>query len=101
MPIAGVVENMSSLACDHCGQHTDLFGSGGGEALALAADAPLLGQVPLDRALREAGDAGVPVVLADPLSHSAQALARISAALPVVRRPLAGRPLPLSVVSAS
>jgi len=101
MPIAGVVENMSSLACDHCGQHTDLFGSGGGEALALAADAPLLGQVPLDRALREAGDAGVPVVLADPLSHSAQALARISAALPVVRRPLAGRPLPLSVVSAT
>jgi ATP-binding protein involved in chromosome partitioning len=101
MPIAGVVENMSSLACDHCGQYTDLFGSGGGEALALAADAPLLGQVPLDRALRAAGDAGVPVVLADPLSHSAQALARISAALPVVRRPLAGPPLPLSVVSAT
>lgn len=98
MPIAGVVENMSSLACDHCGQHTDLFGSGGGEELALTAGAPLLGRIPLDRALREAGDAGVPVVLAHPAAHSAQALARISSALPVVRRPLAGRALPLSVV---
>ena len=98
MPIAGVVENMSALACGHCGQHTDLFGSGGGAELALAAGAPLLGQVPLDRALREAGDLGTPVVLAAPESHSAQVLARISATLPVVRRPLVGRALPLSVV---
>ncbi|MGQ0623291.1 MAG: P-loop NTPase [Sporichthyaceae bacterium] len=97
MPIAGVIENMSALACAHCGEHTDLFGSGGGAELALAAGAPLLGQVPLDRALRVAGDAGTPVVLAQPDAHSAQELAGIAARLPVVRRSLAGRPLPLTV----
>ncbi|MGQ0464947.1 MAG: Mrp/NBP35 family ATP-binding protein [Sporichthyaceae bacterium] len=98
MPIAGVVENMSALACAHCGEHTDLFGSGGGEQLAQAASAPLLGQIPLDRALRVAGDAGMPVVLAEPDAHSARALRDVAGALPVVRRPLVGRALPLTVV---
>ena len=50
--LLGVVENMTS----------DVFGSGGGEALAAALDVPLLGTVPLDARLREAGDAGDPVV---------------------------------------
>ncbi|MGQ0632773.1 MAG: Mrp/NBP35 family ATP-binding protein [Sporichthyaceae bacterium] len=97
MGIAGVIENMSALACSHCGEHTDLFGSGGGAALAQTAGAPLLGQVPLDRSLRIAGDAGTPVVLAQPDAHSAQELAAIAARLPVVRRSLAGRALPLTV----
>ncbi len=98
MPVAGVVENMSALACDSCGQHTDLFGSGGGDLLAQAAQAPLLGRIPLDRALRVAGDAGTPVVLAEPDAHSARALTQIAAALPVVRRSLAGRSLPLTPI---
>jgi ATP-binding protein involved in chromosome partitioning len=98
MPVAGVIENMSSLVCEHCHQSTELFGSGGGERLAKAIDAPLLGQVPLDVALREGGDNGVPAVISAPGSHSAQELARIAAALPVVRRSLVGRQLPLSVV---
>lgn len=98
MPIAGVVENMSSLACGACGEHTDLFGSGGGDRLAAAAEAPLLGRVPLDRALRVAGDRGAPVVLADPSAHSSQALREVATKLPVLRRPLLGRPLPLSVI---
>ena len=98
MPVAGVIENMSALACDSCGEHTPVFGSGGGQSLADELGVPLLGQVPLDLALRMAGDAGTPVVLDAPGSPSAAELARIAVDLPVVRRSLAGRMLPLSVV---
>ncbi|MFZ5846244.1 MAG: Mrp/NBP35 family ATP-binding protein [Actinomycetota bacterium] len=98
MPVAGVIENMSALVCGSCHESAALFGSGGGSRLAAAIDAPLLGQVPLDVELREGGDAGVPAMVAAPGSHSAQELRRIAAALPVVRRSLVGRSLPLSVV---
>ncbi len=98
MPVAGVVENMSALVCGSCHESTALFGSGGGARLAEAIDAPLLGQVPLDVELREAGDAGVPAVVSSPQAHSVQELRRIAAALPVVRRSIVGRSLPLSVV---
>jgi len=87
MPIAGVIENMTG----------DLFGNGGGAELAELARTPLLGQVPLDRALRVAGDSGTPVVLAAPQAASALALTAIAADLPTVRRSLVGRALPLSV----
>jgi ATP-binding protein involved in chromosome partitioning len=99
MPVAGVVENMSSAVCSHCGEHEELFGSGGGEALAAEAGAPLLGRIPVDLALREAGDRGVPVVVDQPQAASARELTRVAAALPTVRRSLLGRALPLSVVS--
>jgi ATP-binding protein involved in chromosome partitioning len=88
LSIAGVVENMTG----------ELFGSGGGARLAEAAGVPLLGQVPLDRAARLAGDGGIPVVLRDPDAASAVALAGVAARLPVVRPSLVRRPLPLSVV---
>ncbi|HEU4947843.1 MAG TPA: P-loop NTPase [Kribbella sp.] len=98
MPVAGVVENMSTLVCRSCSEATPLFGSGGGSRLAEAISAPLLGQVPLDLALRESGDAGVPAILAAPQAASVAEIRRVAAALPVVRRSLVGRPLPLSVV---
>ncbi len=98
MPVAGVVENMSSLVCGSCGEQTALFGSGGGARLAEAIDAPLLGQVPLDVALRTAGDVGVPAVVGAPSAPSVTEIRRIAAGLPVVRRSLVGRSLPLSVV---
>jgi ATP-binding protein involved in chromosome partitioning len=66
--LLGVVENMSG----------DAFGTGGGEKLADDLGVPLLGTVPLDTALREAGDAGVPVVEADPESDSARAIVAIA-----------------------
>jgi ATP-binding protein involved in chromosome partitioning len=66
--LLGVVENMSG----------DAFGTGGGEKLADDLGVPLLGTVPLDTALREAGDAGVPVVEADPESESARAIVAIA-----------------------
>jgi ATP-binding protein involved in chromosome partitioning len=97
MPVAGVDENMSVATCEACGNGTELFGSGGGARLAEEAGVDLLGQVPLDLALREAGDAGVPVVRRDPAAPSALELRALAGRLPVVRRSLVGLPLPLSV----
>jgi ATP-binding protein involved in chromosome partitioning len=58
--VVGVIENMTSFTCDH-GDSYELFGSGGGAALAKAIDAPLLGQVPLEPAVGIGGDDGNPV----------------------------------------
>ena len=87
MPIAGVVENMTGTT----------FGSGGGERLATTLDTTLLGQVPLDPRLCEAGDAGIPLVLSNPDSPAAVQIRTLADTLPVVRRGLAGRTLPLFV----
>jgi ATP-binding protein involved in chromosome partitioning len=76
MRLLGVVENMSG----------DVFGSGGGEALAAELDVPLLGRIPLDPRLRECGDAGEPAVLAAPESEGAAAIVAIADEV-VARRP--------------
>ena len=62
LPVLGVIENMSAFVCEHGTEHA-LFGAGGGEALAAAIDAPLLGRIPLEPSLSAGGDAGRPVVL--------------------------------------
>jgi ATP-binding protein involved in chromosome partitioning len=101
--VVGVIENMSGLPCPHCGEIVDVFGSGGGEAVAAAltrvtgAPVPLLGKVPIDVRLREGGDKGVPLVLSDPASAVARQLTDIAAVL-AGRRGLAGRQLGLSPV---
>ncbi len=89
MRIVGVIENMSYLV----GTGQELFGSGGGQRLADEIDVPLLGQVPLDPALREAGDAGVPVFEAAPSSEAAAALAAIAERLQGLRRGTIRKPL--------
>jgi len=68
VPILGIVENMSFFHCPHCGNRTDVFGHGGGRREAARLDAPFLGEIPLDAAIREGGDAGRPVVTLDPAS---------------------------------
>ncbi|HZE38623.1 MAG TPA: Mrp/NBP35 family ATP-binding protein [Stackebrandtia sp.] len=99
--VAGVVENMSWLETPD-GNRMELFGSGGGEQVAQALSTrmgtavPLLGQVPLDQALREAGDEGVPFVLRDKESAAARALNDIAERLSVRTESLAGKPLGLS-----
>ena len=98
MPVAGVIENMSTLVCSSCAATTPLFGEGGGARLAEDIGTTLLGQVPLDLPLRTAGDLGVPAMVASPLAPSVAELRRIAGDLPVVRRSLVGRSLPLSVV---
>jgi ATP-binding protein involved in chromosome partitioning len=99
--IVGVIENMSYLACPHCGEPVDVFGSGGGASVAEAlsrltgAQVPLLGQVPIDPRLREGGDNGVPLVLSAPDSAAAQQLTSIAQGLGTRARGLAGRQLGL------
>ena len=65
IPILGVVENMSWFI-DTAGVKHELFGKGGGQAVADFAAAPLLAQIPLDQSVREWGDKGTPVVRAAP-----------------------------------
>ncbi len=62
LPVLGVVENMSAFTCDH-GETYELFGSGGGQALADDIGAPLLGSIPLEPAVAAGNDAGAPVAL--------------------------------------
>jgi ATP-binding protein involved in chromosome partitioning len=96
--LAGVIENMSWLELPD-GSRMDVFGSGGGAAVAatlsrlVGADVPLLGQVPLDTRVREAGDAGIPIVTASPDAPAAVVLTDIATRLSVRARGLAGRML--------
>ena len=78
--IIGVVENMSWFTGDD-GTRYEIFGSGGGEALASALDVPLLGKVPLVPALRECADHGRPIVVTDPEGTASQAFAEVANAL--------------------
>jgi len=73
VPVLGIVENMSFFHCPHCGSRTDVFGHGGGRREAARLDAPFLGEIPLDAAVREGGDTGRPVVVVDPRSALAAA----------------------------
>ena len=67
VPVLGLIENMAAHICTACGQVEPLFGEAGGQHLAEQYDVPLLGQIPLDRAIREHSDQGHPIVLADPV----------------------------------
>jgi ATP-binding protein involved in chromosome partitioning len=66
VPVLGVIENMSTHVCSHCGFEEPLFGSGGGARMAQEYDIELLGQLPLDLKIREQTDSGTPTVVADP-----------------------------------
>jgi ATP-binding protein involved in chromosome partitioning len=102
--VAGIIENMSYLPCPHCGDRIELYGSGGGQAVAdeltklIGTRVPLLGQVPQDIALREGGDAGLPLVLSNPDSEAAKQLTIIADQLANRRRGLSGRRLGITPV---
>ena len=93
------------MPCPHCGELVDVFGSGGGQQVAdslsalVGAPVPLLGSVPIDPRLREGGDTGMPIVVADPDSPSAVVLGRIARELATRSQSLVGRPLSLTPVS--
>lgn len=74
LPILGVVENMSGFVCPHCGETTELFGSGGGEQLAADMKIPFLGRVPLDPGIMVSGDAGEPHLYLQADSPAAKAM---------------------------
>ncbi|MEV6602248.1 Mrp/NBP35 family ATP-binding protein [Actinoplanes sp. NPDC051346] len=100
--LVGVVENMSWLELPD-GSRMEVFGAGGGSMVAeslsrtVGASVPLLGQVPLDTRVREAGDSGTPIVLADPSAPAAKALDAVADRLAVRRESLVGKPLGLTV----
>jgi ATP-binding protein involved in chromosome partitioning len=105
--IAGVIENMSGLPCPHCGDLIEVFGSGGGAAVAeglsrsLGATVPVLGSIPIDVRLREGGDSGIPLVLADPTAPAAKVLSSIAERLGARQRGLVGRSLGLTPAGSS
>ena len=99
--IVGVIENMSWMEMPDGTRH-EIFGAGGGQAVAesltrsVGAPVPLLGQIPLDTRLREGADTGMPVVLGEPNSPSAVVLRSIARGLSTRSRGLAGRSLGLT-----
>ncbi|WP_018698074.1 Mrp/NBP35 family ATP-binding protein [Amorphus coralli] len=72
VPILGIVENMSHFVCPHCGERSDVFGTGGARQEAERLGAPFLGEIPLHMAIRERSDGGTPIVVADPDSPQAR-----------------------------
>jgi ATP-binding protein involved in chromosome partitioning len=102
--VVGVIENMSFLPCPHCGpeHRLEVFGSGGGKRVAATLstrfgyDVPVLAEVPLDLALREGGDSGVPIVDGRPDTPAAVALSSAARTLAGRGRGLAGMQLGLS-----
>jgi ATP-binding protein involved in chromosome partitioning len=98
--LVGVVENMSWLELPS-GERMEIFGTGGGQTVAesltrlVGAQVPLLGQIPLDTRVREAGDAGRPIVLEAPEAPASKAMTAIADRLALRRESLVGKPLNL------
>ena len=88
LPVLGVIENMSGFVCPHCGETTDIFLSGGAEAMAAERGVPFLGRIPMDPAVVQAGERGVPHVQAFAGSPTAVAFAAaIEPLLTLTERP--------------
>jgi ATP-binding protein involved in chromosome partitioning len=99
VPVLGIVENMSTFICPHCGTRSDIFGHGGARHEAERLGVPFLGEVPLAIEIREKSDAGAPVVASDPDGPHAESFRAIAAR---VREGLmaASRPAPKIVIEA-
>ncbi|MGI8725798.1 MAG: iron-sulfur cluster carrier protein ApbC [Methyloceanibacter sp.] len=78
VPVLGIVENMSTFICPHCGERSDIFGHGGAKSEASRLGVPFLGEVPLTMVVRETSDAGRPIVATDPTSPPAVAYREIA-----------------------
>ena len=70
-PVIGIIENMATFCCPHCGGETPIFGHGGARAEAERVNAPFLGEIPLDIDVRLSGDGGAPIVASKPDSPQA------------------------------
>jgi ATP-binding protein involved in chromosome partitioning len=101
VPVLGIVENMTALACPHCGESIELFGRGGGERFAREHDVEYLGGIPLDITVRQGGDVGVPAVAQrepGPAARAMTTIARTVAARMSVRA-VAGAGQPVLTIS--
>ena len=81
IPIVGLIENMSYFICDGCGKEHDIFSRGGAQRAAERFKIPYLGEIPITPALREGGDAGVPILIQDPNSEVSKCFLEIAAKL--------------------
>ena len=79
LPVLGVIENMSGFTCPHCGERTELFGSGGGEEMAEEMAVPFLGKIPIEQDIVISGDSGKPSVYHNGHSSFAKDFERIVA----------------------
>ncbi|HQT68692.1 MAG: sodium:proton antiporter [Rhodospirillales bacterium 20-60-12] len=77
----GIIENMSYFTCPHCSARSEIFGHGGARAEAAKIGAPFLGEIPLQLAIRETGDAGTPITAADPDSEAGRLFIAIASQL--------------------
>ena len=91
VPVLGIIENMSYLECPHCGKPTPIFGSGGGRRLADELGLPLLGEIPLYPQIHAGGDAGTPIVVAEPDAPAARALLAVAGRVAEAMGALAAR----------
>jgi ATP-binding protein involved in chromosome partitioning len=104
IPTLGLVENMSYFICDSCDKRHEIFATGGGEQAAASLNIPFLGSIPLEPAVREAGDAGTPLSTRAPHSVSARAFATLALELDervqahVVAQAKAAKPRGLPIV---
>ena len=78
VPIVGIIENMSTMACPHCDEKIDVFKKGGGKKLAEELVLPYLGSIPLDGEIVANSDSGEPVVLSRPDSVAAKAFMQLA-----------------------
>jgi ATP-binding protein involved in chromosome partitioning len=81
IPIVGMIENMSYFICDGCGKEHDIFSRGGARRAAERFNIPYLGEIPITPALREGGDAGVPILIQDPNSEVSKRFLEIAGKL--------------------
>ena len=78
VPILGIVENMSFFLCPQCGERSDIFSHGGGEAASRKLDVPFLGEVPIDLKIRTGGDIGKPILIEAPESNQSKVFIEIA-----------------------
>ena len=78
VPVIGIIENMSSFSCPHCGESTKIFKEGGGRKVADRLAVPFLGSVPIDPQIVIGADAGAPIVHTHPDSPAARAFCEIA-----------------------
>ncbi len=98
VPILGIVENMSTFICPHCGTRSDIFAHGGARHEAERLGVPYLGEVPLAIAIRETSDAGRPIVVAEPNGPHAEAYLNIARRLSATLENSRARPAPRIVM---
>jgi ATP-binding protein involved in chromosome partitioning len=99
VPTLGLIENMSHFLCPNCAHESDIFGKGGGEALAQELQTPFLGRIPIYEPIRRGGDTGVPICVGEPDAPAARAFRaaaeRLAAQLSIASYK---RPIPLTPV---